>query len=57
MKVGDLVTPKNVPWMEGMSCGLIVMRSIGADWIVYWSHDFPHEEEYAEDLEVISGMD
>ena len=57
MKVGDLVAPKKVPWMSGMSCGLIVRRSIGADWIVYWSHDFPWEEEYGEDLEVVNEVD
>ena len=52
MKVGDLVSGKHTP-PPMVGFGLIVGYS-GSMAIVYWNDDFREEEEYVEDLEVVS---
>ena len=62
MKVGDLVRPKPSPggWHEDIHCVGVVTRIIeglraGSQRfaIVFWNNQFPNEEEYIHQLEVI----
>ena len=63
MKVGDLVRVKpqgqaGTPLVEGDWIGIITgMPGLHSDFrgaVVYWNDRFPHEEEYVDQIEVIS---
>ena len=54
MKVGSLVRYKaESDWPEGFSVGIITSFWEGRA-LIYWSVKFPHEEEYLDQIEVIS---
>jgi hypothetical protein len=55
MKVGDLV--RMLPFGAGITwqrIGLVLGCTRDNTVLVFWGEDFPHEEEYREQLEVVT---
>ena len=51
MKVGDLVRLSDLSWQR---VGLVVGYTNNNMVLVFWGEDFPHEEEYREQLVVMT---